>query len=237
MNRLIIVGDSLSMPRIEDGLLYANTYPYLLQEYLGSGWHVINRSRRSNTSRKQAIDLHLSDDIRDLDPDILVYHIGIVDCAPRLFSELQQRVLEKIPHGIRSRIIRFFSRRRAYMTRRYPKVFVSQDDFRKNVLKTLRMAKEHTDNIIVVGIGMPASKVLARSYGFRENVLGYNNILKEISNKIEVNFIDTVSLLDPEMDLLKDGYHFNGSANNKIFEVLRNYILSYKHEPSSRIKN
>ena len=231
MKKLVISGDSLSMPRPKEGILYEDTFPALLQEHMVPEWRVINRSRRANNSRKQAMYLKLCDDIHDYKPDVFIYHIGIVDCAPRLFSEFQQKLLERLPISVRQKIIGYFSRRRLYMTKRFPRVFVKPEDFKKYSQKVILTAKKYASAIYIIGIIMPSDKILKRSFGYRENVLGYNELLKEVSNETGAEFIDLVNMLDPKEDFLEDGYHLVKSGNRKIYEVLFERICNTKLKP------
>ena len=88
--RIVIVSDSLSMPRPSEqpiSLLYEETYPYLLKKQLNNEYEIINRGRRSNTVIDQCNDQNIFDDILYFYPKFVVVHLGICDCAPRLFSK------------------------------------------------------------------------------------------------------------------------------------------------------
>lgn len=226
--KLVILGDSLPMPRPLEGILYEHTYPSILQARLNDSVQVINRSKRANTSTKEAQPNNLSDDITDFNPDILVYHMGIVDCAPRLFSEFQQKIIGRMPSAIGKKIIHFFSTRRFFFTKTFPKVYVKKKDFYKNVKLAIEFAKQFTGKVIIVGICHSNKAVIERSYSFRENVEAYNKELIRISAELKVDFLDARELLDPENDLLADGIHYNLSANQKvaaaILEKTKNWL-------------
>ncbi|HEY0354921.1 MAG TPA: SGNH/GDSL hydrolase family protein [Flavisolibacter sp.] len=220
MKKLIIAGDSLSMPRPKEGVEYEDTYPALLQVALQNEWWVINRAKRANNSRKQALYLNISDDVHDMKPDAFIYHIGTADCAPRLFSEFQQKLLDRVPPRFRKKIIGYFSKRRWQITKKYPKVFVSREDYEGYVLKVVKTAKAYTNMVFVLGIGMMSARVLGRSYGFRENIIKYNEALQEVCRQTGAIYIDTANLIDPDRDLLEDGIHYDKTANIKVFEVI-----------------
>jgi hypothetical protein len=222
---LVILGDSLPLPRPNEGVLFEHTYPSILQRMLNGNAYVINRSKRANNSRKAALPNNLSADITDFNPEVLIYHIGIVDCAPRLFSEFQQKILEKMPSFISRRIIKFFSSKRYFFTRTFPKVYVKRKAFYKNVKQTISFAKQYTDKIILVGICHANSNVLKKSFSFADNVNKYNDELIKISNELGVDYLDT-RLLNPEHDLLSDGIHYNLSANEKLAMAILEKIKS-----------
>ena len=89
LNRIIILGNSLSIPRPDDQVDYVNTYPYILVK---SGYEVINRSRRINDIEIQSTEQNMLDDVDYLRPDYVVIHLGIVECAPRIFSKKNYRL-------------------------------------------------------------------------------------------------------------------------------------------------
>lgn len=92
MKTVLIVGDSLSMVRPGDGLYLNDIYPYLLQEQLGAGYYVVNASQRANDTSKVVLDSYLSESVCSSRADVVVLQLGIVDCTPRLFSEVQKVV-------------------------------------------------------------------------------------------------------------------------------------------------
>src|SRR4030042_4022387 len=94
MHNITIIGDSLPMVYAKYVLSYKNTYPYLLQTLLGPcQYHVVLRSRRRNHVLTQSLRDNLDDDILYNDSEYIIIHLGIVDCAPRTFSLLEDRIL------------------------------------------------------------------------------------------------------------------------------------------------
>jgi len=87
MEIITILGDSLDMPRLNENILYKDTYAYKLDSLLGNDYLVINRSRRANTILEQANRQNINDDILSSESEYFIIHLGIVDCAPRLFSK------------------------------------------------------------------------------------------------------------------------------------------------------
>lgn len=58
--RIVILGDSLSMPHPEEGVEYEDTYPYLLWDsLLNKGYEVICRSKRANDTKIQTLSENL----------------------------------------------------------------------------------------------------------------------------------------------------------------------------------
>lgn len=225
MKKIVIIGDSLALPRPWDGLVFEDTYPFLLSQ-TGERRTVINISRRANTSTYQATEIALLDSVDSFKPDIAVLHLGIVDCAPRLFSRFQQRVLERIPMSVSKKIIRFFSLRRTWFTRHFPKVYVRPNEFKKSIGRILERIRQHHCSMIVIGICTAPESLSKRSIGINANIRKYNQMLKESAKLFGACFVDVSGVLNPQEDLLSDGIHLNQRGSRKLFELLENIIGS-----------
>ena len=213
MRRLVILGDSLGMAtgvrsvRHPDAVEYEESYPYLLRAAC-PGWDVISCCRRSNRTDKQVRGQDLSDDILLFKPHVVVVHLGINDCAPRLFGKYAGFIVSNLPSALREPIIEVASSRRAFLTRRFPKVLVNPTAFAANVTTLLRTIRSTGAYPIVIGIADTNSENKARSYGYENNIRKYNAILKEGARAYDAAFIDIFSRGDAI--LLPDGIHLTG---------------------------
>ncbi len=202
MKRVVIIGDSLSMPRPNDFILYEDTYPYLLQQR----YEVINRSRRANDTKQQSSEQNLLDDIELLNPDIVIIYLGIVDCAPRLFTKNESRILSLIPSYLRNKIVSLFSKKRMLITKIRKISYVDKYMFKKNLLKIIeRIGSDR--KIIFINI-KECKKLDEKSFSFNKQIRDYNNIISEFSKKSNVNLID-VNHLNITYPLLDDNIHIS----------------------------
>jgi len=214
--RIVVLGDSLSMPR--PGIDYEDTYPYLLQT---KGYEVICRSKRGNDTNIQTLEQNILDDLIFLNPDIVVVHLGIVDCAPRLFSRKEQRVLSFLPTYLRNKIINFFSKRRFYFTKLRNLSYVSENKFTKNLNSLIDRIDNSRKQIILIKILNTTSENEKKSFGFKEKINTYNDILQKLA--IENN----ITIIDPnycEDSLSEDGIHITCEMNeylkDKLFKAI-----------------
>lgn len=217
--RLVIIGDSLAMPRPETP--YEYTYPYLLKLMLGPEWEVINRARRANRIDIQMEEQNLCDDISWLKPDAVVVHLGIVDCAPRLFSLRQHRVLERTPQAIRKYIIGIASAHRAFFTKHYPKQYVPLTKFGPLYEALVARLQREKITVIVCNIADTNEKNKHRSFGFTQNIARYNRIIEDVAMRYGAKLVDCYGL-SREMDgfLLEDGIHLSPHGATAVAEKI-----------------
>lgn len=200
--RIVILGDSLSMPRRQEGLTYQDTYPYLLEQ---SGYDVINRSKRANDTFKQNESLNLSDDISDFEADIIVIHLGIVDCAPRIFTKKESKILSILPLKIRKIIITLFSKYRKQITRFRNISYVTAEDFEINLTSIV----EHIGiekKIVLIKILDTNNLNKRKSFNFDKNIEIYNKVIEKVALQYRCTLIDP-NLLNCKNKLLPDGIH------------------------------
>lgn len=219
--KIVILGDSLPLPRPEEGVTFEHTYPYLLQERLRAEALVICRARRLNTTRDQVENRHIRDDVTNIDPDGVIVHIGIVDCAPRIFSRLQGQMVSAIrPRPVRDGFIRFCSRHRRSLTRIRRKQYVGPKEFDRNVARLLSSLGDRA--IMLVGIAGTTAANKYRSYGLDEEIVRYNSILRRRAGEFGADLLD-VYAEGPGL-LLSDGIHLNRRGNEFIAAGVEHWL-------------
>jgi hypothetical protein len=216
--RIVIIGDSLAMPRPEEGVEYEDTYPYLLFK---KGYEVINRSRRANDIKIQTIEQNILDDVIYLKPDVLVIHLGIVDCAPRVFSRTEQRILSLLSAVIRKKIISFFSKRRYFFTKIRQISYVSPDLYLNSLEKFINQTRNIAKQIIFIKIKKTNEYNEKRSYQFNKKIEQYNQIIDLLSSKYEITVIDPNEFKN---GLLNDGIHINCQMHHYLANQINKYI-------------
>ena len=218
MKRVVLIGDSLGMPR--EGLKREETYPYLIKSEL-TDFDIVSIHARANDSGRQSTKQSLRESIDLLQPDVIVIQLGIVDCAPRLFTRMETHFVRYLL-GVRTFIRKFMSKRRHFFTKLLPKTYVKKADFEKNILKIVERGREYDASVLVVNIANTSERNKERSYGFEKNILAYNNILQEIVNDNKLTLIDMYSMNCKEI-MLEDGIHYNQYGS----QVLAGKIVSY----------
>ncbi len=222
--RIVILGDSLGMPRGDSEIEYEDTYPYLLMNNL-KNYEVIPRHRRTNDTSKQLSSQNIFDDIEMLKPDVLVVHLGIVDCAPRVFSRFQNAIVSILPSVIKGIILRAVSNFRYRITKLNNKTYVKKNIFKKNIKNFIDISDEMGIQLLFIEILMTSQENDNRSYNFKNNITEYNKIIEVAARSKCVYLIK----YNPQNDyLLKDGIHINKKGNeflaNKIHELVGQLI-------------
>jgi lysophospholipase L1-like esterase len=235
MKIITILGDSLALPRPE--VRYTDTYPVRLSLLMGNEFMVVSRARRNNTVMEQCLltgkGYAVEEVVYMYETRYFIIHLGIVDCAPRLFSLNEQRffsALSELPYGIyanniRRPIIKLKSSHRRFFTKRFPKVYVNKDAFAGglssllNTIETKTLAKK----VLIINIADTNSENKYRSFGFGENIRNYNEIIHAVSrshsNQVKVIDIYTETAKNSHL-LLPDGIHFSAKGH----EVIADYI-------------
>ena len=133
MKIVTILGDSLSLARSENNIYFKHTYSYLLNEKFKAKYLFLNNSKRGNTTTDQISQQNIYDDILTTQSDFFIIQIGIVDCAPRIISLLEKKIIRMI-FSIKNQnsYVKFKSRYRKFLTKYFPKTYVNLDDFINN---------------------------------------------------------------------------------------------------------
>jgi len=217
--RIVIVGDSLVYFPLK---YFKKSYSFLIKEILSKQGHdVIIIAKPDNHSRAQSHSSRIFYDIIQFNPKIVIIHLGINDCAPRLFTELDEFFLRLLPVWVKMKVIRFFSRKRFYFTKKFQKVHVNWFQFEKNYRKIIHEIKKNDAVPIILNICKPAEHHLKRSYNLLDNVKKYNKILDLIARDFNCIKIDLYSLIDKNPHFLSnDGIHLSKSGHRELSKIL-----------------
>ena len=147
--KIAIIGDSLASDRKNDSLTSESRWPSLLQKSLDCSLLDLSRPYRTTNDLKSASDADLSG------TDYLIIQLGIVDCAPRRFSRLENAIIYRLPGFIEKLIMSFLIKIRDRSNRR---VYVKKDRFRENIIN---MIERYHGDILFVKI-LPAIDTLLK---------------------------------------------------------------------------
>ena len=111
--------------------------------------------------------------------------MGIVDCAPRIFSMKEKIIFSKIrPRFIRNKLLKFLSAHRFFITKYFKKYYTKINDFNKyyrliikEIIKIPQLKK-----IIIINISSTNKNNNNKSYNFGYQINKYNHILMNIYN-------------------------------------------------------
>lgn len=230
---ICILGNSLAMPVYNLELYYENTYAHKLSRDLKIVSDVVNKSQRNLTIVDQTKKTCLEDDVLSINADYYILQFGIVDCAPRLFTQRQGKLVGFVPgHKI---LIKFMSKHRYFFTKFFPKVYVKKEKFHKQYRFLLQTIKEKTKSKKIFAINIPhtTSKLIKRSYGIEKNIIDYNSLIKEVSQQFpdDVVLIDLFQMTkDDSTRMFDDGVHMKERTHQEISEIICENILSFECE-------
>jgi lysophospholipase L1-like esterase len=226
-----ILGDSLAMPRIEEGINFENTYEYLLSKKMYSDFYILNKSKRGNTIKNQSILQYIYDDIEVLKPTFIIIQLGICDCAPRIIGSKERLILDVLaPFWFKRLYINLKSKNRLFLTKYFPRVNVMFPDFKlmyKGLIEKI-FKIDSVKKVIVINICDTNQENKKRSFGFEENIVRYNSFLKTLeSENIILLDLFEASRLDPNL-LLEDGIHLSRKGHIFITDKISESLNSYK---------
>ncbi len=110
---------------------------------------------------------------------------------------------------------------------------VPPKEYEENIIKIIEIAKKHTKEIAIIGI-TPVDEIMTNpfenTYFTNSRIEEYNQILKNISEKYEIPFID---LYEPMIKadhtkLLADGVHPNPKGYDLMFDTIKSKLIESK---------
>jgi len=161
------------------------------------------------------------------EPDVVVFHLGLNDCAPRVFRKGSRSILlrpwfRRLTRDLGMRFLRSY---RARVTRLRRMVYVRPDEFGANIERAMAEIRQYNPSVrfAAVSITQPADWLAARSYGYSENVATYNPILRRVFGD---GYVETNDML-PDGELrIADGYHLSRVAHGQLADRLEAVILA-----------
>ncbi len=117
-SKIVLIGDSLSMLRPSENISFNDTYAFKLAKM---GYCVIDRSIRASTT-ESALKV-TTWDMFYLDSDYYILHLGVCDCAPRIFKSWEYKILNimndlPVLSIISNFLYSYLSSRRYYYTKK-----------------------------------------------------------------------------------------------------------------------
>jgi len=233
--KIVVMADSLAMAREgETNVAYETTYPYLLEQRLRERFGaqaplIIERGMRRRTIEYVLDEWYELVDLRKA--DVVVIHVGIVDCAPRVFLRRERQFVENLRPGfLREFVLGKVHRHRRAIVNMRKKVYVPPDRFNGLVAQVMAKAKESKlRSLVMVNIITPPAEMDERSPGFIRNVGVYNEILKAHANGSGVHLIDLDGMIKAAggvEQLTVDGIHINEAGHEMLAKEIEKHVLS-----------
>lgn len=230
MNRniIIIIGSSMSMPRLE--VSYENTWPYKLQNHFYDDYLFIDKCKRASSTNRlvnegsgHGDNIGSSDLLEYYNPKLVITQIGIADCAPRLIKRFSPivKLINVSPNTIKKP---FYYILKKIRTRKVKYADVSIKEFRNNWENYIERAFNLGTEIICVLISEPTSIVKEKSPEIKKAIDIYNKILIELDKKYS-NFTTIEAYSQSEIDSISlDEFHVDEYGHEILFKKLKNLI-------------
>ncbi len=237
MLRVVILADSLCLPRDETqgDIPYEATYPALLDSQLRAALGrdapaIIEKGERGQTIEGVCEDWNEHVTLKK--PDMVVVHVGRVDCLPRVFLPRQRAVVKAIrPLWVRERILSFARRnRRRIILARPNRVYTPLERWRRGVRRIVELGRQaNLRSLTFITIISPPDRIERGSPGFRRNVELYNRVLREASAAPGVHLVDVDAIirqLGGSGELTVDGTHLTRPGNRVLAHELRSHVMT-----------
>jgi acyl-CoA thioesterase I len=247
--RVVLAADSLALPRPKDlgNNCYADIYGGLLRKRLSlelgyENVEVLNHGRRANTIRQLDTPNSFFDDVSGWEPDIVILQVGIVDCAPRLFSRTEHFLVSQIrPAAFRDRFIQFVGHHRRFILQHMPqKVYVPLDEFSRRYTHVRDQILQQGIKVLLVNICPTNTESAFRSPGLSENIVIYNRVISEAASAQGCALVDIHKELkerNPDNFILNDGIHINQAGHLILADTIYDTLVKFKWIPICRETN
>lgn len=220
--KLLVLGDSLALPRPnrmdtpEKGA--ETTYPWHLSAP-DTPFHVTLVAQRYYSTDSAVAQLCNEPDLAHCDAAII--HLGLNDCANRMFLEHERLSLAILPEALREKIVTFAQRYRRNILMKLPKrTYVPLDRFRKNLgVITHLLQKGGCTKILLTTVLLPPSKFWQATPGLNGNFATYNHEIFAATDEVDVLAFDFDRLAwggGLEQTVGPDGMHLS-DAGHRLF--------------------
>ena len=234
--KIAILADSLALPREDVGgqELLEVTYPFLMDQSLRKRFGAAAPIIFERGMRRRTIEYVLDDWNEQVElkkPEMVIVHVGIADCAPRVFLRREAAFVAKIKFApLRDRIFKYAHDHRRAIVQRRRKVYVPLWRFEKLVQQVVQRAQEsNVRSLVFINIIRPPDSIEERSPGFQDNVIAYNRVLQEQTKHQHVSLIDLDGLVREEggsEKLTVEGIHLNERGHALLARELERLILT-----------
>lgn len=167
----------------------------------------------------------------------IIYNLGVSgdtsdDLLERFEFETEQRMKEKEDTAI----IFAIGGNDATFVSGNNQCQISQEKSKENIQKLIKLAEKYAAKILFVGL-LPADEsktvpipwALDKSYK-NEHIVQYDKIIKSVCQENSIPFIDIFDkfINSDYKNLLEDGQHPNSAGHQKIFEIVKEFLIENK---------
>lgn len=235
-----LITDSLGMERPPElgDVPFELAYPNLLRRRLkDSEIHVHSHCQRARTM-DEALD-----QVAVLErgaTDLLIVHVGVVDCALRVFTRQEREMVKRMPRNERERLLAHIKQhRREIILSTPPKVYTPLPQFKRCAEMLIGAAKKlGVAAICFINIIRPNAAREHRSPGLTRMVQDYNAVFTRLSSHDDVHVFDANGLVTESGDydtfLNKDLVHLSREGGMLLAIKLHEFIVAMQPNVAAR---
>ena len=227
--RILFISDSLGAPR--PAVPWEFTYPGLLQSKFNNNKDITlcyETKRGSTTTRLCDSEL-----LASYLPDIVIVQLGLVDCVPRLFTQLENSILIRTPQWLRNKLIWLGKHLRKRSEKR---AYVKPKAYQKNWQIFLNKTAELNCAVIIIPVARPGTIFFASNPEAEKAILLYNKCIRNLTKTIPQAEVladwDKKETSYDEFFLPEDGYHLSKHGHKHMAEILYSFILKKTYKKS-----
>jgi len=154
-------------------------------------------------------------------PHFVILQMGIVDCAPRLFSALTRKIiLARLPNWLRSVTIKIAKKTRS---RRAGRTDVPPERYKKNLDTYFKRCEiSAVEKVIIIKICYPDARMRKKNPGIVGSLKLYNQLIDEVAQKYaSVHVVDPLDTRQSTEQIFdEDGYHPNGMGHERVYQAV-----------------
>lgn len=235
--RLLILGDSLAFARAIQGQDFPEAWPAIIQDRM-LDWAVWQRCRQASTIMEVQKEFNLFAAQAD-DFSAFVLQVGVVDCCPRPFPYLFQRILNAFASEA---LHKWVNKHYHLMLRVRSRPWISLDEYRSGLVAIIEsiLAKNPTAKIGILETAHGAHRYLEKIADVNIYIDRYNEVL----DQIEESYKDRgrVVILRPYRDvkigqlLLDDGHHLNKDGHERVAVAVMIFLTENQVQLNQGIK-
>lgn len=215
--RILFITDSLGAPR--PAVPWEYTYPALLQLRFCNiaGVSFCYETKRGSTTAC----LNNPDLLASYLPDLAIVQLGIVDCVPRIFTQLENSILIRLPGWIRNELIWLGKHLR---TRSVKRAYVKPEACRRNWQTFLRKTNEMNCRVVIIPVALPGKVFFASNPEAEEAIRKYNEMIRCLAESVpNARVLPDWNTKDEAYDGLffsEDGYHLSKIGHERMAKTL-----------------
>lgn len=217
MKRLLIITDSLGAPRtVPELVTYDQTWTSMVKQHAQDlGYDVSPHTINGLDTR--ALDRLVDEKLHLYDPDLVLFQFGIVDCAPRVFSDREKLIFRVLHlHRLAAKIGKKYH---APLSAKRDVTAVSLKEFEAFVPKIynkIKSASRKPVKIINVPIGSACQGYVDISPTIKQKISDYNKVIELHSDL----FLKRFKNVPVEEIYTADRHHLNPAGHKLLADIV-----------------